>query len=128
MILTFIVGNMTNLSKNSLQTILWLDDWEITWDNSPAEWNMGECTGEYKDKSAHISIATWLSKEDRIKTIIHELLHCHTSNLRDLNKIKRLVKSEVFSIIEEELERKEEEIVEALELVIYNLLTNGKRY
>lgn len=58
-----------------LQNIFGLRDWKITLIEDPAMSNLGECKNCYNRYESVITIASHLSKEEKIKAIVHEFTH-----------------------------------------------------
>jgi hypothetical protein len=104
------------------QKLLWLEDWAITRDNKLTNGNWWECDADASDKVAHISICPDIKWDDRESTLIHELIHCQTAEIRDMEFIRDVVSDKTFRIIQKRIEEKEEELVQRLEVVIYNLI------
>ena len=63
-----------------------------------------------------------MSLEEVRRTTIHELLHIHTTKVREVDFIKRLVRKSVWETIDNQMRQREEKVVLKLEDVIYSIL------
>jgi hypothetical protein len=119
---------------HSLKTLMGLSDWDITFSETLDNGNMGECWAEPEAKEAEIYVMPNLSAEDLRKVIIHELQHCHTAPIRDVEWVRRLIQrrcgkaiaDELTGKIEKELWKREEETVCRVEEIVDNLLSQWK--
>lgn len=87
------------------QNVLKLDHWDISCELVHSEdinKNLGRCNAQQEYFTAHIRIQNpkhYRFRKDEHemefeKTIIHELLHCHTAGMTDGTRNKELIKNE----------------------------------
>ena len=101
-----------------------VDWWDIKVDNELDNGNMGECVAEPSQTEAEISFKGGMKRADFVKTAIHEAMHCHTSELREYvsNEVFKLVARDKAQKIEKRVHELEEEIVLAVESIVWNLV------
>ena len=72
-----------------------LDGWDMKFDEELTNGNMGECFADWEAQSADISFQPDLPPEELVKTMIHEMLHCVTAKIRDVEFIREKVSKKV---------------------------------
>lgn len=112
--------------RDYLQKKLLLEGYIINYDYDVKKGNIGQCDTEKGSKVARISLDKNLKGELLKQTVIHEMLHIHTTPIRDTEWIRKITKKSVYETIDKRIFNQEERLVCTLEDVVYNILYNKK--